>query len=483
MTLFRRATLLIGMVAAMANAGAQQIEVFGGGAGVTLPGEDVIHDALLEATGVDVQLQFGAGDDQATQLGLRLAGGDAPEMFTVTRSTMQQFANQGLLLDLTPYLEGELAPTAQFIGEESILKGTLGDKVYAISKIPTLQYNTYWIRQDWLDALGLEPPTTTEEFLEVARAFTEDDPDGNGQKDTYGLTGVGEGLGAFVPLFGAFGVGTPSSFYMEDGQLIDALHDPQMPDALSFLNQLWTSGYVDPDLFSLDYEASREAAFQGRAGIFYTDWPNITKEEFVAQYKAANGNASWVQLAPPEGPGGQFDAPNDLGFSPGLYALPRSLENDPETLSAIFKVLNYVSSEEGNRLVMYGIEGEDYTLNSDEVKATPLLAERGGYYWVYQFTGRPEEEYLKTKFAPQTAAIEFAANVPRMDIYNGFIVQPSTYNAADTGRYIEEELVKFVTGENSIENYAEFTATLDGAFNYAAYTQAAQEQINALGLE
>ena len=467
----------------MATAGAQQIEVFGGGTGVTLPGEDVIHDALLEATGVDVQLQFGAGDDQATQLGLRLAGGDAPEMFTVTRSTMQQFANQGLLLDLTPYIDNELAPTAQFIGEESILKGTLGDKVYAISKTPTLQYNTYWIRQDWLDALGLEAPETTEAFLEVARAFTEGDPDGNGQNDTYGLTGVGEGLNAFTPLFGAFGVGTPNTFYLEDGQLVDSLHDPQMPDALTFISELWTSGYVDPDIFSFDYDASREAAFQGRAGIFYTDWPNITKEEFVAQYKAANQNAEWVQLAPPEGPGGQFDGPNDLGSSPGLYALPRSLENDPETLAAVFKVLNYVSSEEGNRLVMYGIEGEDYTLDGDEVVATPLLAERGGYYWVYQFTGRPEEDYLKTKFAAQSAEIEFAANVPRMDIYNGFIIQPSGYNSADTERYIDEELVKFVTAENPIENYAEFTATLDGAFNYAAYTQAAQEQISALGLE
>ena len=40
------------------------------------------------------------------------------------------------------------------------------------------------IRQDWLDKLGLKAPTTIDEFEEVIRAFTEDDPDGNGQKDT-----------------------------------------------------------------------------------------------------------------------------------------------------------------------------------------------------------------------------------------------------------------------------------------------------------
>lgn len=48
------------------------------------------------------------------------------------------------------------------------------------------------IRQDWLDNLGLEAPTTIDEFEEVIRAFTEDDPDGNGEKDTYGFTYEGD---------------------------------------------------------------------------------------------------------------------------------------------------------------------------------------------------------------------------------------------------------------------------------------------------
>lgn len=481
MTAFSKTTLALSLSALLSAVSAQQIEIFSAGSGTTLPSPDVIHDALLEATGIDVQLQLAAGGDMENQLSLRLAGGDAPDMFTVSRSTMQQFSQQGLLLDLTPYLENELAPTAEFIGEESLAKGTLGDKVYAIAKLPTLPYTTYWIRQDWLETLGLEAPQTTEEFLEVARAFTEDDPDGNGQKDTYGLTGAE--LLAFTPLFGAFGVGTPGTFYMEDGQLVNSLHDPQMADALGFINGLWTAGVVDPDLFSLDYDAAKEAAFQGRAGIFYSDWANMTKEEFIAQYKAADADAEWVQLAPPKGPGGQSDAPNDLGAAPMLYSLPRSLENDPERLAAVFEVLNYVSSEGGNRLVMYGVEGEDYTLENGEVVPTPLLAERGGYYWVYQFTGRPEEPYLKTKFASQAPYIEFAANVPRMDIYNGFIVQPDGYNSADADRYIAEELVKFITGENSLDAYADFTATLDSTFGYTTYMQAAEEQVAALGLE
>ena len=49
------------------------------------------------------------------------------------------------------------------------------------------------IRQDWLDNLGLDMPETFEEFKEVMRAFTEDDPDGNGVDDTYGFVSSYQG--------------------------------------------------------------------------------------------------------------------------------------------------------------------------------------------------------------------------------------------------------------------------------------------------
>ena len=56
------------------------------------------------------------------------------------------------------------------------------------------------IRKDWLDKLGLEVPTTPEELLAVAKAFTEQDPDGNGKNDTYGLGGFINRAGTWQPL-------------------------------------------------------------------------------------------------------------------------------------------------------------------------------------------------------------------------------------------------------------------------------------------
>src|SRR4030042_2784638 len=70
------------------------------------------------------------------------------------------------------------------------------------------------IRKDWLDKLGLAMPKTMDELIEVARKFTNDDPDGNGKNDTYGfgaypdMAGVPEnGPGRrFAYMLGAYGV-------------------------------------------------------------------------------------------------------------------------------------------------------------------------------------------------------------------------------------------------------------------------------------
>ncbi|MDT2194410.1 hypothetical protein [Paenibacillus larvae] len=45
-----------------------------------------------------------------------------------------------------------------------------------------------YVRKDWLDRLGLEPPVTIEEYEKVIEAFATQDPNGSGEQDTYGLS-------------------------------------------------------------------------------------------------------------------------------------------------------------------------------------------------------------------------------------------------------------------------------------------------------
>ncbi|MBB6732944.1 extracellular solute-binding protein [Cohnella sp. CBP 2801] len=458
-----------------------KLDIIETGNNLPTPDQDFIKEALDKALGTDINLTvYASGDDYKNQLNVRLASGNFPDLFQVPdRATLKQFAEQGLLLDLTPYME-QLGPTKEFLGDESLKKTTIDDKIYAIPKAPNIPYNTYWIRKDWLDKLGLQPPATIDELKNVVTAFAKQDPDGNGKNDTIGLTG--SKLSTFAPVFGAFGVGDPNTFYVkDDGKLVNSLYEPAMKDALAFIKGLIDTGGVDPEIMANTGLQHQEKAIKGQAGIIWIDWPNLSKDQFAEQIKKVNPNAEWIQLAPPKGPGGQYDGPYDAGGTSGIYAIPKALEKDKEKLQKVLDLLNYVSGKDGSMLVQFGIQGRHYNLDGDKVVPTDLMSKETGFTWLYQFTGRPEMSYLQTKFAPQAKYIEFANNQPRLQSLNGFLTNPEGYNPADATRFIEEEFVKFVYGKEPLTNYDSFLKQLETSMNFKTFYDDAVKQLQALG--
>ena len=324
-----------------------------------------------------------------------------------------------------------------------------------------------------------QPPQTIDELLSTAVAFTEKDPDGNGKKDTIGLTG--SKLSAFAPVFGAFGVGNPGDFYVAGGKLVNSLYEPAMKDALEFINKMIASGSVDPELMANTGLQHQEKAIKGQAGIVWIDWPNLSKDQFTEQIEKVNPNAEWIQLAPPKGPGGQNDGSFDIGGSPGIYAIPKALEKNEEKLRKVFDLLNYVSTKDGSNLVQFGVQGQHFNLEGDKVVPTDLMAQEAGFTWLYQFTGRPEKSYLQVKFEKQASYIDFADKQPRIQTLNGFLMTPDGYNSADANRYIEEETVKFAYGKRSLSEYDAFLSTLENSMNYKSFLDSAFQQLKELG--
>jgi putative aldouronate transport system substrate-binding protein len=411
-----------------------------------------------------------------TQVNLRMASANYPDMVWVSRTSLQEFARKGLLLDLTPYMD-RLEPVVQFIGEENLRKGMVDGKIYGIAKRPSIPYFNIWIRKDWLDNLGLQVPTTLEEFFNVARAFTENDPDGNNQNDTYGYSGGG--LSAFDPILSAFGVGSLGTFYVRDGRLVNALYDPRMPDAIRFVNELIDAGVVDPDLLANVGTSAEQKAFQGKVGMIWNGFPRMTYPERVKEYKAVNPNAEWVQVPALIGPGGQYAGVWDVGISPGMHAVAKSVEKDPEKLERLFDLLNYMATPEGAALVAHGEEGRHwYRDENGKIVRTELRAKE--HVFVYQLLGRDEIEYLQSGYPLE--AIEFSAGTPRIDVYNGLLDIPEGYNPADAERYYLEEMAKFFYGKRPLDEYPKFLETLGGTFKYQWMLDSADQQLRELGI-
>ncbi|WP_181592608.1 extracellular solute-binding protein [Paenibacillus sp. YN15] len=433
--------------------------------------DDPIKQYLDQKLGTNLTISTYLPDDQRTQLNVGLASGSSADMFYVNRQDLVRLAKSNLLLDLTPYLD-KLKPAVSYVGEGRLNLSTYNGKVYGIPQTERAYQYSYWLRKDWLDKLNLQIPKTTEEFFNVAKAFAQQDPDGNGKNDTYGFSGrPTEALG---PLFGAYGTTYPGSFYIKEGKLVNSVYDPAMKDALAYIKRFFDEKIIDPDFLANTKLQHKDKAYQGQLGMFYFNWPNIKTDE----YKKVNPAMDWVQIEVPAGPAGPGAYAKDMTAS--VLAFPKSIEKDKDKVEKIIELVNYSASPEGSKVAMYGIKDKHYTEENGAIKVTEVLAEPQGF--AYQFVGRDEMVYLKTKFPDKEKEFVFASKQPFISVYDSMITPPDGFVLGDAKRFIEEELWKFVNGKRDLATYGDFVAQLENTFKYKLYVQAAESQLKEQGI-
>lgn len=464
-----------------AQTGPVKIEIALRGGAVSPPSEDPLKQGIDKKLGTDLVLSTVPTNDYENQLSVRIAAGNFPDAFEVNSiAKMKDFVDKGLALDLTPYLD-KLKPVVDFQGQADFDRGKLQGKQYAIVRDADVPFSSFWIRQDWLDKLGLKAPTNLDELYEVAKAFVHLDPDGNGKKDTYGITGFE--FEAVAAILGAYGVGTPDAIYVKNGKLISGATDPQMKEALLYTKKLIDEGLVDPEIITNKNQADVDKAFQGKAGIIFKGWTVISRKTSYDKYKSINPKAEWVQFDTPVGPGGKYAGGFDYTKGPAYFIVAKSVEKDPAKLQKLIDIFNYTATEEGLRLVSYGVENKHYKMENGKVVALPALDTEGANFWFYQFAGRNELDYLKTKFAYIQKDVQFAIDQPRIKMLNGAIYEfPAGFNKADADRYMQEETIKFMFGKRPISEYDKYVETLNSTFGYAKFMASAEKQLKEKGL-
>lgn len=164
-------------------------------------------------------------------------------------------------------------------------------QIYGLPIAPCLaETQTMVIRQDWLDKLGLQAPTTIEEFETVIKAFSEQDPDGNGKRDTYGFSYSGDGLystgwmGDPAMLFSAYtGKFIPGNWEENsEGHLTyGSLHEGNQ-EALAKMAEWHQKGWLQPNAgIANDWNALVEFRY-GKSGIYVgRSWSMETSADIV----------------------------------------------------------------------------------------------------------------------------------------------------------------------------------------------------------
>jgi putative aldouronate transport system substrate-binding protein len=376
-----------------------------GEAGSLLPekaDEDFVKKAIEEKFNVKLKVQsYPAGADYDNKLTVALASGNSPDMFITSGTLSQKLIQDGLIAKMAPFVSKQTMPNyyKYWNTNELEMKSYQVEGDFYRAPLPykkNLQL-AYYIRKDWLDKFSLSVPTTYDQMLAAMRKFTNDDPDGNGKKDTYGFTtnGNGKSLALAFPQWRQNGL--YAGYYVENDQFYDTQTDPRVAKVVDDTLKMIEEGLVDPDWFLNKAEQVTDKAVQGKAGIVYSADVNFALDSspnsVQNKTKALNPKADWVAFNPyPDKP---FWTQNEAGY-PFLFS-KKTADQQPDKIRKTVEILDWLAGEEGFLLTRFGVADKHYTKQGSAItlnKETYLkdVVQKGNFLTIYDFFSPPSPE-------------------------------------------------------------------------------------------
>lgn len=234
-------------------------------------------------------------------------------------------------------------------------------------------------RSDWMEKVGVtQAPTTIDELEELLVKFTNEDPDGNGQNDTYGLMRNGkEGLNmAWQAVPFAYGATHLGGSVIKDGKVVDAMRTDEMRDALATLHKWYDMGLIDPEFITMDSATLNARIADNKVGYLSEGWyhlmdvsPRGEAGKFYTAIQEKTPGASWV-FGPAVTAGTGYSGFGHWGPTPGnVFMFGKQLENEPERLQKIMQTLEAMLTEPDLvEMLWYGVEGETFEVGEDGIK-------------------------------------------------------------------------------------------------------------------
>lgn len=444
--------------------------------GIPIEGDDMYINWINEVTGADWKLTYAS--DFESEILTRAASDNMPDLIVFdTYVPLFKLYDEGILMDDWNKFADQLPQTMKNLGDIQREYFTVDGKLISIPTLGGEQLYTFMIRKDWLENLGLEMPTNEEELLEVARAFTYDDPDGDGKNNTYGFCSAGSGsMGEIMQLqnlWGPYKYRDPvkSGFYItDDGNVSSNIVDGNLKKCLDLIKKIVDEKLIDPDWYSMGLDERKPGTYSGKYGILCHWAPEDLLNE-TNQARSLDGVVEdWWEVMPlfdanGDGTGGKQPAMSPLGM---IRSVSEKAANDPARMEAICKLLEATAFPNEGYFAMRagaGINGRvvkpvgsryyiNYLENTLGYKQNTNigLANYGKFVNSYA----PEANIVWGPSAlPDSVAnrsLEMSATVQNMERYNNdyeFLLRLDTQLLAECQSSLEEFMINYVLGKNS----------------------------------
>jgi putative aldouronate transport system substrate-binding protein len=425
-----------------------------------------IQKELEKRSNTKLKINWVPDNDYGGKLAVLLAAGDLSDITHISNIFTPQFrtmVSQGAFWDISGMIKN-YPNLMKKVPEESWNNSKQQDgKIYTIPKVRPLAGNgSMIIRKDWLDKLKLKAPTTMDELYAVAKAFTENDPDGNNIKDTIGF-------GAHDYLFVEQGfTKTQGDWALRDGKLINVNLLPETKQALLYLNKAYKEGLIPIDFSVMGKSKGNQLGQSGKAGIFadtvYWNW--VLLEPLLK----IDPKADFMSMPIVKG-----YAPKGVGFAGG-FAISKSV---PEAkVKKILEFLDYSKSDEGVELAMFGIKGRDFT-EADGVKTINDSGRKAGAG--YETYGQIFNQFEKYQGAYRSGIPTplYERNKKLIDEFSGFLVPDHAYGlyspadlkaGAEIKKKFADLKIKIILGNEPIEAWDKLVETYKNDKDLTAIT-------------
>lgn len=437
--------------------------------------ETELYKELKNRTGVEIEFLHPPVGQDKEQFNLMIASDELPDLIEYTwleyPGGPEKALEDGVIVELNDLIDKN-APNLKKIldSDETIDKSVKTDsgKYYMFPFLRGDESLMVWcgpiMRKDWLDELGLEVPTTIDEWHTTLTAFKEK----KGATAPYSflpwhLTTTGNIMSAF---------GTLPGFYQENGEIKYGPIQPEYKDYLAEMSKWYGEGLLDPDYSAQDGKSYDAKITGGKTGAFIAPVGG-GMGRYLTMAKDQDPKFDLVGVPYPTLKKG--DKPifgqKDFPLTPqGLVAITPACKE--KEIAA--KWLDYGYSEEGHMLFNFGIEGESYemvdnypkyteniTKNPDGLSFAEAMAKyaRACYNGPFVQDKRYFEQY--TPFESQLEAVKTWSEADDKMRIPSITPTPeeseklaSIMNEVST--YVSEMELKFIMGQVSLNDFDKY---------------------------
>ena len=291
-----------------------------------------------------------------TKVQLALQSGDIPDIMVtggmgINDSQLLQYSEEGQFAEIGPLLE-KWGPNIKKVMDatpEAQKSSYVNGKLYSLPLLQSNQTTRIWfVRQSWLDNLGMGIPTTMTEYYNMLSAFKNNDPNGNGKKDEIPFA-TNEWTPAMWEPWGLDWWYSNSFMTVdESGKVYFGPLTNACKEGARYWNKMYDEGLVSDAILNTGEEGLLALIGRGNVGAFLYDglYSYIKDKELVEDY-------TMIPVPDSQYAESEFGGPCAIQ---SLIASPHGfvMSNDCQNKEAVIRWLDYLWTAEGAVLATYG---------------------------------------------------------------------------------------------------------------------------------